>query len=476
MTSALTLTWQDSSALLPEEPKQLDDWLEQLMERHQHRDYSLWLDSAAAEHSNSRYHVLLKDPVFFLQATPRGADLLMLDDTFSLASIAQQAVKGQPFLEAANTLLTTLAAKISVAKGPALPFNGGFAGYLSYDLGRQIERIPDTNAAEYETPFAGLGFYTTALIIDKHRHQLWSLAPSDAHSCLLAEWLDTEPESSAELTLTSGWNSNMNRTKYSGCFAQVKDYLTAGDCYQINLAQRFSASYIGSEWHAYCKLRRQNGAPFSAFMRLPTSAVLSVSPERFLAVDELGCVETKPIKGTRPRHSDAAADQQQVDALAASEKDRAENLMIVDLLRNDLSRSCRPGSIEVPQLFAIESFPAVHHLVSTVTGVLESGKTALDLFNGAFPGGSITGAPKVRAMEIIEQLEPNRRSVYCGSIAYFSLCGRSDSSITIRTLLAEAGQLYCWAGGGLVSDSEDEAEYQETLDKVARILPVLESS
>ena len=253
----------------------------------------------------------------------------------------------------------------------------------------------------------------------------------------------------------------------------MQQYLHSGDCYQINLTQRFQADYQGDEWQAYRTLRQANGAPFSAFIRLEHNCILSISPERFIALDSNRHIETKPIKGTLPRSADEQQDRELAKQLAGSEKDRAENLMIVDLLRNDIGKVASPGSVAVPHLFAIESFPAVHHLVSTVTAELAPGYQATDLLRAAFPGGSITGAPKIRAMEIIEELEPSRRSLYCGAIGYLSQDGKMDSSITIRTLVADSGQLYCWAGGGIVADSDVDAEYQETYDKVSRILPLL---
>ena len=264
----------------------------------------------------------------------------------------------------------------------------------------------------------------------------------------------------------------MCHTDYATKFSAVQQYLQAGDCYQINLAQRWQADYQGSEWQAFLKLDQQNQAPFSAFIRLDDIAVLSVSPERFLQVNDKQ-IETKPIKGTRPRSLDSKQDQANAVELVNAEKDQAENLMIVDLLRNDIGRVAKPGSVKVPKLFAIESFPAVHHLVSTITATLDDRFNAIDLLRASFPGGSITGAPKIRAMEIIEELEPHRRHIYCGSIGYISAHGVMDTSITIRTLAAYEGKLHAWAGGGIVADSQCEAEYQETFDKLAKILPIL---
>lgn len=472
------LSWTAYSDVLPENSAAVDSWLATIMANHQQQPYSLWLDSAATAHANSRFHILLKQPRCFIQATETGAELTACDVSWITPELSAEIAAAPSFLAAADKLNQCLQQHYTVTPHPQIPFNGGLAGYLSYDLGRQIERLPAINHREYQTPVAGLGFYSEALVVDQKQHQLWVLAAANQHQHVLESWLNPTAEAAPQtpFSLTSGWQSNMDASSYKQRFERVHEYLLAGDCYQINLAQRFKASYQGDEYQAYLRLREQNAAPFSAFMRLPGSSILSVSPERFLAVDAQRRVETKPIKGTRPRATDTAADQQAIQALQQSEKDRAENLMIVDLLRNDLSRSCLPGTVDVPHLFAIESFPAVHHLVSTVKAQLDPNKSVIDLYQGAFPGGSITGAPKVRAMQIIEELEPNRRSVYCGSMLYLSLCGSSDSSITIRTLLAESGQLYCWAGGGLVVDSQSDAEYQETLDKVARILPILESS
>jgi para-aminobenzoate synthetase component 1 len=264
----------------------------------------------------------------------------------------------------------------------------------------------------------------------------------------------------------------MQPEQYRDKFKQVHDYLLSGDCYQINLAQRFTAQYSGNEYQAYCALRQANKAPFSAFLRFENSAILSISPERFLQLVD-SKVQSKPIKGTRPRSDDVGQDQANAIELQQASKDKAENLMIVDLLRNDISRVCLPGTVTVPALFSIESFPAVHHLVSTVEGKIDPQYDGSDLLRAAFPGGSITGAPKIRAMDIIEELEPHQRSIYCGSIGYLSVCGNMDTSITIRTLVCHNQQIHCWAGGGLVADSNVDSEYQETYDKVHKILPVL---
>jgi para-aminobenzoate synthetase component 1 len=222
-------------------------------------------------------------------------------------------------------------------------------------------------------------------------------------------------------------------------------------------------------------LRAINPAPFAAFLDFPDGRIVSSSPERFLCVRGER-VETKPIKGTRPRSADPALDRALAEELRASEKDRAENVMIVDLLRNDLGKVCAPGSVRATRLFDVESYATVHQLVSTVEGRLAAGKHALDLVAACFPGGSITGAPKLAAMEIIEELEPQRRSIYCGAIGYVGYDGDMDTSIAIRTLLQHGDYMYAWAGGGVVADSNVDAEYQESFDKAAALLQVLNES
>jgi para-aminobenzoate synthetase component 1 len=357
-----------------------------------------------------------------------------------------------------------------------LPFNGGWLGYFGYDLGRTIENIPTRAIEDINLPQMAIGLYLDALIYDKQQQSWFYVSqPNTDRLALYEQYLNTHANSQVNtqsFALNSDWQSNMSETEYAAKFAQIEEYLKSGDCYQINLAQRFNAQFEGSPWAAYIKLREANKAPFSSFINHPQGAILSISPERFISVNN-NVVETKPIKGTLPRKADALEDQRQAQILAASAKDRAENVMIVDLLRNDLGKVAKPGSVHVPSLFAIESFPAVHHLVSTVTSELDEGKTAVDQLKAAFPGGSITGAPKIRAMEIIEELEPHRRSIYCGSIGYLSACGNMDTSITIRTLVCHKAQIYCWAGGGIVADSKVELEYQETYDKVNKILPLL---
>ncbi|WP_421269452.1 aminodeoxychorismate synthase component I [Aeromonas veronii] len=422
------------------------------------------LESAGPLGADNGFDIITADPLATLETRGEvttlrvGADISEHhEDPLALLAHTQQQLLGELDLCATH-----------------LPFIGGALGLFGYDLGRRFERLPVQAAADIAVPDMAVGIYDWALLRNVATGD-WQLVHWGDKAGLANRlaWLEQQQAKPApSFALQGSWQSNMSRAEYGEKFARIQEYLAAGDCYQINLTQRFSAPYQGDEWQAYCLLATANKAPFSAFIRLPDSALLSLSPERFLLLDGRH-IETKPIKGTRPRHPDPATDRQVARGLAQADKDRSENLMIVDLLRNDIGRVSRPGSVSVPHLFAVESFPAVHHLVSTIHGELDARWQGVDLLRACFPGGSITGAPKIRAMEIIEELEPQRRNAYCGSIGYLSQHGRMDTSICIRTLIAEAGRLHCWAGGGIIADSDADSEYQETYDKVARILPPL---
>ena len=270
--------------------------------------------------------------------------------------------------------------------------------------------------------------------------------------------------------------ANFTRAEYEAGVSRIREYIAAGDVYQVNLSQRFSAPFRGSPLALYRRLRARNPAPFGAYLEFAETAIASISPERFLQLDAgTRLAAARPIKGTRPRGSTPAQDAALARELVESEKDRAENVMIVDLLRNDLGKVCRPGSVTVPALFALESHPTVHHLVSTVTGVLAGDRDAFDLLRAAFPGGSVTGAPKIRAMQIIAELERAPRGVYCGAIGYVSCTGAMDFNIPIRTIVLRDGMATFHAGAGIVWDSEPAAEYQETLAKVRTMREALTS-
>lgn len=359
-----------------------------------------------------------------------------------------------------------------------LPFHGGAIGFFSYDLARRIERLPEHSVADIDAPELAVGIYDRFIVNDHETRRSWfghcGIGSAEVTRCLQALSPSTPLTPAAyagDFVVNDAVRSDMTYDDYARALARIKRYIRAGDCYQVNFAQRFSAPASGDPWHAYQRLRLHNPAPFAAFLRMPGSVILSSSPERFLAVRD-GRVTTRPIKGTRGRAADPSADRVLREQLAASIKDRAENLMIVDLLRNDLGRVCTTGSVSVPALFEVESYARVHHLVSTIHGRLADGVHAAEALRACFPGGSITGAPKIRAMEIIDELEPTRRNVYCGAIGYLSHDGQMDTNIAIRTLLYHQERLYCWAGGGIVDDSRIEDEYQESLDKAAAMLSV----
>ena len=441
-------------------------WCQNAAERYfstlSHLPWAMLLHSGDADHPHNRFDILVADPVATL--VTRALETVVKD---------RQGILRTPDDPMAVLQSTLTALAIQPDYHPDLPFQGGALGLFGYDLGRRFESLPNIAECDIALPDMAVGIYDWALIVDHQLQTVSLLSHSDVHARLA--WLENQlPPVREPFTLTSAWHSNMSREQYGEKFRQVQHYLHSGDCYQVNLAQRFQAQYQGDEWQAFVQLNRANRAPFSAFIRLEDGAILSLSPERFIQLENQH-IQTRPIKGTLPRLDEPDADRQQADTLANSPKDRAENLMIVDLMRNDIGRVAVPGSVKVPELFVVEPFPAVHHLVSTITARLPQTLHATDLLRAAFPGGSITGAPKVRAMEIIDELEPQRRNAWCGSIGYLSFCGNMDTSITIRTLTATGGQLYCSAGGGIVADSQEDAEYQETFDKVNRILHQLEN-
>lgn len=429
-----------------------------------HRPWFVFLDSCAGRAVGGRYDVISAEPrVTF---TTRGNTTEIVSDE------SVQHSSADPFMLIKDALGERRCARHE------LPFVGGAIGYFGYDLGRRIETLPEIAVQDIDVPDMAVGIYDWAAVFDHRSKRAWLVAEEDCEQDL-DHWATvlTTPEPltpaayGTSFQATSEVKPEITFSEYATAFTKIKQYIIDGDCYQVNLAQRFSATVIGDSWDAYLRLRNLNPAPYSTYLSIPGCAVLSSSPERFLQVQDR-LVETKPIKGTRPRAPDPVEDGLLAQELAHSAKDQAENVMIVDLLRNDLGKTCAIGSVAVPELFAIESYATVHHLVSTIRGRLADGLEATDLLRGCFPGGSITGAPKLRAMEIIEELEPFRRTVYCGSIGYLSCDGKMDTNIAIRTLVHYADRMYCWAGGGIVADSELEAEYRESLDKAAAMLDV----
>jgi para-aminobenzoate synthetase component 1 len=427
--------------------------------------WAIFLDSAWPRSARGRYDIFAAEPYVTLTTRGEISEIQTCQGTTASRDNPFELVKrylGEPVIGASD-----------------LPFSGGAMGYFAYDLGRRVERLPSLAVADIPLPEMAIGLYDWAVVVDHLEKRAWLVgAGRDPRTldewALLLQRIET-PEitpSPVSFRVHQRFTCNFDWESYSRAFQKIKRYIREGDCYQVNLAQRFSVKAEGEIWGAYRQLQRLNPAPFSSFFNLPCGTVLSSSPERFLQVRD-GVVETKPIKGTRPRSTSHLRDEALAEELRGSMKDRAENLMIVDLLRNDLGKTCAIGSVKVPKLFEIESFSTVHHLVSTVTGQLAPGKHALDLLGGCFPGGSITGAPKLRAMEIIEELEPHRRGLYCGAIGYAGFDGSMDTNIAIRTLILCDGYIHCWAGGGIVVDSDLESEYQECLYKAEGMLRLL---
>jgi para-aminobenzoate synthetase component 1 len=426
-----------------------------------HQPWAHWLDSAWPASQAGRHDIITALPRVTLVTRGQETRIEHADGRVE---------------QSRDNPLELLRAQLGAQRPPvAAPFAGGALGYFAYDLARRLHRLPVLAGDAEGLPEMAVGIYDGALVVDHRERSCRLWANDDAAGRDWAErflaGLRAEPVATG-FALTGEVESSPGLEAYRQAFARVRNYIHAGDCYQVNLALRFAASCRGHPWPLYQALRTRNPAPFSAWLNFPFGQVLSSSPERFLSVRD-GLVETRPIKGTRPRSDDPREDARRMADLSGSAKDRAENLMIVDLLRNDLGQVCTPGSVNVTGLFTLESYATVHHLVSTVRGRLAPGKTALDQLAAAFPGGSITGAPKLRAMQIIEELEPERRGVYCGAIGYLGGDGGMDTNIAIRTLTCSANRLRFWAGGGLVADSQAAAEYQECLDKARALREVL---
>lgn len=360
---------------------------------------------------------------------------------------------------------------------PTLPVNAdikgplpGWYGYLGYDAGR-----PTLRALHGALPVATLGFYPCIVVECTAHVEIRCLDGYEALAQKIATALQKNTPTTAFFRLVTPFTADTSEAHYREGFARIIDYIHAGDCYQVNYAHRFSGRFTGHPYIAYEAIRQTMNSPYSGYVRHADGCVLSFSPEQFVSLCD-GLMKTSPIKGTRPRSTDPANDLQQRQLLARSEKDRAENVMIVDLLRNDLSRVAEIGSVSVPDLFHIQSFTHVHHMISTVTARLKKGGNAIDVLEACFPGGSITGAPKRRACEIIAELETFPRSAYCGSLFYLDVAGNMQSNILIRTVVAEGNEVFCWGGGGIVADSNCQLEYEETLHKVGRLMQLFEGT
>jgi len=428
------------------------------------------LHSAAVEDRWGRWTIVCAEPIRVLQvADHRGPDPFAL-----LAEAVRPMALRKP-------------------AGVDLPFLAGWVGWLAYEAGRFVEKLPATTVADVSLPVARFGLYGSAAIFD-HLQDQWAITAVEWPGgpgrglagwegvafwrSLLRDAERTEPQATGATgphvagvepagkvdEYIAGLPASLSGEQYMAAVSRAIDYIAAGDIFQVNLARRLTAPLRTEPIRLFGRLCRTNPAWYAAYISLGDKAVLSSSPELFLQVrgDE---VITRPIKGTRPRLPDPDADRRAIQELLASEKDRAELAMIIDLERNDLGRVCRYGSVRVAEPFGLESHPTVHHLVGTVRGRLLSQCDAIDLLRACFPGGSITGAPKVRAMQIIDELEPVVRSVYCGSIGYVGLDGQMTMNIAIRTLIVDGDRVHLYAGGGIVADSDPLAELHETTAK-----------
>jgi para-aminobenzoate synthetase component 1 len=429
-----------------------------------------FLDSARPDGAQARYSFITAEPFLTLKSRDGLIEEGEVRDT------------GDPFQALAQKL-----ALYPLAHEPGLPpFQTGAAGYFAYDLGRHLERLPAHRIDDQPLPDLLMGFYDWTIAFDHQEKRCFIMAsgyPASSEAARrrqaaarIAEIRErlARPMPLPSRPVIAPPRPDLERSAHETMVRRTIDYILAGDIYQANITQRFGATLAAEDdpFALYCALRRRNPAPFAAYLRHGEVAIVSASPERFLKLAQ-GRVETRPIKGTRPRGATPAEDETLKQELIDSIKDRAENLMIVDLLRNDLSRVCRDRTVEVPVLFGLESYATVHHLVSVVTAELLAGKSAVDLLRAAFPGGSITGAPKIRAMEIIAELEPTRRGPYCGSIGYIGFDGTMDTSIVIRTICILGRQLTFQVGGGIVADSDPAAEYEESLTKAKAMIEVL---
>jgi len=454
-----------------------------LFERIKYFPHSFFLDSGLLMPGLARYSFMGATPFAWLKARGRQVVLREEGTTHSF---------GADPLAVLRSLLQRYARSRAV-EAP-VPFTGGAVGYFSYDLGRQLEDIPCLARDDLRWPDLEIGLYSAVIAVDHLAGRVYALAdgqpeidPGRRRKRALVQleelaqlFKGLEKDKAGEEVRFRVYprveemdlERHFDRRSYCDAVERAREYITEGDIYVVNLSQRFSLPLTLDPWLCYRRLREINPAPCAAFLNFGKRQVVCASPERFIRVSG-GMVETRPIKGTRPRGSTPGEDQHFQHELWHSEKDRAELLMVVDMVRNDLGRVCLPGSVKVPELYRLEKYATVFHLVSTVEGKLAPGRDLVDLLAAAFPGGSVTGAPKVRAMEIIEELEPVRRALYTGCIGYLGFDGEADLNIVIRTILCAGGRAFFQVGGGITIDSIPESEYDETLDKARALVQAL---
>jgi para-aminobenzoate synthetase component 1 len=441
------------------------------------RPHSFFLDSGMDHKKLGRYSFMGSDP--FLVLRSRGDEITLIRDR------GKEIKRGNPF-----DVVGELLDMYSVEKGDYdIPFAGGAVGYFSYDLCHFIERLPTEAVDDLQIPECYLAFYDAILVfdhmsqkaylastgfpeLDESRRQRRAVEKLKELKEIVLNCPETITLSQAQSGESVILKSNFSHEEYLEAVARCREYICAGDIFQVNLSQRLEVDIPVPPYELYKRLRGINPAPFANYFNFEGVSIVGASPERFLKVTG-DRVETRPIKGTRPRGRTPEEDRALAKSLLESKKDRAENVMIVDLQRNDIGRVCRYGTVKVTELAILETWPTVFHLTSTVVGQLNESKNRTDLLKATFPGGSITGAPKVRAMEIIDELEPTRRSVYTGALGYLSFDGDMDLDIVIRTIIIKDGRAYFQIGGAIVYDSEPESEYIETLDKGKALIQAL---
>lgn len=434
-----------------------------------HLSWPVLLESSYLHPEIGRYSILTAEPYLIFKADNKKAIVETKEK--------KEIIYGNPLKILEETWLTSY---IESDKKTALPFVGGAIGYFSYDLKDYIEKLPSLAKDDLKVPLIYLGFYGWAIVSD-HLNQQTYLVVTNKSSLSSEEIIKTIKKNSTGQTIRSfkaktkkSFKSNFTKKKYLEAVKKAIEYIYAGDIFQVNLSQRFQTDLSLHPFQIFSRLQEINPAPFAAYLDFPEISLISSSPERFLLLNSAREVETRPIKGTRPRSTDQVRDQKLAQELVESEKEKAENLMIVDLERNDLGKVAEIGSVKVKELFKVENYATVHHLVSIIKAQLRKDFGHFDLLQATFPGGSITGAPKVRAMEIIEELEPTKRGPYTGALGYLSFNSRMDLNIIIRTVIAKEGQAFFQVGGGIVADSQPELEYEETLHKGKALFKVLE--
>lgn len=454
-----------------------------VFESFRERPYSFFLDSGMDSERLGRYSLMGSDP--FLVFRCKGGEVTV----FEGGSWREQ--KGDPF-----RILRELMKRFHITGDLRIPVAAGAFGYFAYDLGRQIEKLPQMAVDDLGLPDCYLGFYDRLVIWDNLHNKMFltstGLPEQGERAFLRARQRLDELENIVYSGIDGSGKGISGEDAFGKCVVReqpkiyghftydsycaavqrVKDYIRAGDILVANLTQRFSCRLQEKPWQLFLRLREINPAPFAAYLHYPELDIASASPERFIKINDC-YIETRPIKGTRPRGRDPLEDMRLRTELLQSDKDHAELAMITNLVHRELERVCSRGSVEVPELFCLEEYPTVFHLVSTVRGELAQDKDVIDLLLATFPGGSITGTPKIRSMDVIEELEPVKRGIYTGSIGYLGFDGNVDLSIVIRTFIIKDGTAYFQVGGGITDGSEPDAEYWETIDKARALLDAL---